>query len=83
MSDREEGWKENYRIPDMVFYSESNPAKACVTHLCGGPDFALEVVSPGDRSREKLGFYASVGTREVLLLDRKPWSLELFRLVGG
>ena len=52
------------------------------THWVGGPDFAVEIVSPGDRSREKLDFYAKVGTRELLLVDRKPWSLELFRLDG-
>ena len=31
-------------------------------------------------SREKLDFYAKVGTREVLILDRDPWSLELYAL---
>ncbi len=39
--------------------------------------------SPDDRAREKLAFYAKVGTREVLLVDRDPWALELFRLREG
>jgi Uma2 family endonuclease len=43
----------------------------------------VEVVSPGDRSRQKLPFYASVGTRELLVVDREPWQLELYRLEGG
>lgn len=46
---------------------------------CGGPDFAVEVVSPGDKSLDKLPFYAQVGTREVLLVHRNPWQLELYR----
>ena len=83
LSDREEGWTQNYRNPDMALFLETNPAKDCGTHMCGGPDFALEVMSPGDRSREKLGFYAAIRTREVLLLDRNPWSLELFRFEGN
>ena len=38
---------------------------------------------PEYRSREKLDFYAKAGTRELLLLDRDPWSLELYRFDGG
>ena len=49
----------------------------------GGPDLAIEIVSPHDKSREKLEFYAKVGTRELLILDRDPWSLELYRLSEG
>lgn len=53
------------------------------THWYGGPDIALEVVSPDDRSRDKLEFYARIATREVLVLDRDPWQLELYRLNRG
>jgi Uma2 family endonuclease len=49
----------------------------------GGPDFGIEIVSPDDRSRQKLGFYEKVGTRELLLIDRDPWRLELYRLTHG
>ena len=40
----------------------------------------VEVVMPGDRCRDKLDFYAKIGTREVLILDRDPWQLELYQL---
>jgi Uma2 family endonuclease len=80
VSDREKGWKKNYRCPDVAAFLKGNPAKDCDTHWFGGPDFAVEVVSPGDRSREKLDFYAKVGVRELLIVDRKPWRLELYRL---
>src|SRR5215218_9423937 len=63
VSDRETGWKQNYREPDVVLYREGGTARDCGTHLCGGPDFLLEVVSPEDRARDKLPFYASIGTR--------------------
>jgi len=49
----------------------------------GGPDFAVEILNPGDRTPEKLPFYASVNVRELLVVDRDPWSLELFRLCDG
>ena len=32
------------------------------------------------RAREKLEFYAKVNTRELLIVDRDPWALELYRL---
>src|SRR5207253_305814 len=58
-------------------------ARDCGTHWCGGPDFCVEIASPGDRSRDKLAFYAGIGVRELLLVDRDPWALELFRLSAG
>ena len=82
VSDREDDWTRNYRCPDVAVYLLDNPAEDRGTHWLGGPDFAVEIVSPGDRSREKLPFYAKVGTRELLVIDRSPWSLELFRLRG-
>src|SRR5262245_15312834 len=83
VSDREKGWKKNYRCPDVAAFLKGNPAKDCDTHWFGGPDVAVEVVSPKDRSREKLDFYARVGVRELLIVDRKPWRLELYRLAEG
>jgi Uma2 family endonuclease len=89
VSDREEGWEKNYRIPDVAVFLKGTKAKNCGTHWCGGPDFLAEILSPGDRAREKLPFYADLGVREVLLLNRDPWALELYqrrrnrlRLVG-
>jgi Uma2 family endonuclease len=82
VSDREHGWKKNYRCPDIAVFLNESKAVNCDTFSFGGPDLAVEIVSPGDRSREKLDFYAKVGTRELLLVDRKPWSLELYRLDG-
>ncbi len=49
----------------------------------GGPDFVAEIVSPGETPCAKLGFYESIGTREVLIVHRQPWKLELFGLTDG
>jgi Uma2 family endonuclease len=83
VSDRDEGWLENYRIPDVAIYLANNPARNCDTHWLGGPDLAVEVICPQDRTRDKLPFYASVGVRELLIVDRDPWALEVYRLAGG
>jgi Uma2 family endonuclease len=83
VSDRWDDWKSNYRCPDVLVFLNGNPAANRETHWFGGPDFAVEVLSPRDRARKKLSFYAKVGTREVLLVDRNPWQLELYRLHEG
>jgi Uma2 family endonuclease len=83
ISDRVRGWTKNFRNPDFAYFPVDSAAVDCGTHWCGGPDFLLEIVSPDDMSRDKLPFYASVGTREVLILDRDPWQLELYQLRRG
>jgi Uma2 family endonuclease len=83
ITDRENDWKQNYRCPDVLVFGGKTAAKDCGTHWLGGPDFAVEITSPADRSRDKLGFYAKVGVQELLLIDRSTWTLELYRLTGG
>ena len=82
VSDREDQWEHNYRCPDVVVFAPGTAAKNCGTHWCGGPDFAVEITSPHDRSREKLDFYGKIGVRELLIVDRSTWTLELYRLHG-
>jgi Uma2 family endonuclease len=83
VSDLDADWTKNYRVPDVLVFLNGNPAEDRHTHWFGGPDFAVEIVSPQDRSRDKLDFYARVGVRELLIVDRDPWQLELFRLSNG
>jgi Uma2 family endonuclease len=83
VSDRAEGWEHNYRCPDVVVVLPDGVARDCHTHFHGGPDFCGEIVSPGDRSRDKLAFYAGISVRELLLIDRDPWQLELYKLDAG
>jgi Uma2 family endonuclease len=80
VSDSRDNWNHNYRIPDVLVFLKDTTAIDCGTHWFGGPDFAVEIVSPGDHTLEKLDFYAKVGTRELLVIDRHPWQLTLFRL---
>jgi Uma2 family endonuclease len=83
VSDRAERWRKNYRVPDVAVFLPGNSAENRGTHWFGGPDFAVEVLSPGDHSRKKLEFYATVGVRELLLIDRQSWRLDLHRLRDG
>ena len=83
VSDRVVDWKHNFRCPDVVVFLNETTAESHDTFWYGGPDFAIEIISPNDRTRDKLEFYASVNTRELLVIDRDPWSLELYRLADG
>lgn len=83
VSDREIGWTKNYRCPDVAAFLPTGTARNCGTHWCGGPDFAVEILSPDDQAREKLPFYGLIGTRELLLIDRQDWALELYHLQGS
>jgi Uma2 family endonuclease len=83
LSDRETGWKSNFRVPDVAVFLNDTKAKNCGTHWCGPADFLVEIISPEDRTRKKLPFYSKLGIPELLLIDRDPWTLELYRLQQG
>jgi Uma2 family endonuclease len=83
VTDRDEGWTKNFRVPDISVFLNGTSAINKGSHWYGGPDFAVEIISDHDRSREKFDFYAKVGVKELLLVDRDPWVLELYRLHDG
>jgi Uma2 family endonuclease len=65
------GGPTDFRVPDATVYRERidrvwNPTAAIV----------VEVVSPGDDTRRKLGFYHGVGVEEVLIVDPEGRTVE-------
>jgi Uma2 family endonuclease len=83
VSPRGTDWEHDYRCPDVVVVLPGGAARDAGTHWQGGPDLVVEVVSPNDRSREKLAFYEALGVREVLLVDRDSKALEVHALQRG
>ena len=73
----------DYRIPDLTFVAAGRDH---VLHedgvRGGGPDAVIEIHSPDDETYEKLPFYAALGTREVVVIDRDTKRPEIFRLAG-
>lgn len=82
VSDRTPHWFENYRCPDVAAMLKNGVAINCKTYWLNGPDFLVEVISPDDGALEKIPFYSQVGVRELLVIDRYPWKLELYRHDG-
>ena len=80
VSDRNEDWEQNYRCPDLVVVCHGGRAIDRGTHWQGGPDFLVEVMSPGDNTLAKIPFYASIGVQELLVIDRDSREPSLYRL---
>jgi Uma2 family endonuclease len=80
VSDRAADWKGNYRVPDVVVVLNNSRAISHRAHVQGGPDFLVEIESPGDDSEEKVPFYGQLGVRELLLIHRDKRTLRLLRL---
>ena len=78
-----QGWT-NYRIPDLTFVASG---REYVFHedgvRGGGPDAVIEIRSPNDETYDKLPFYAALGTREVVVIDRDSKRPEIYRLAGS
>ncbi len=81
VSDLGRSWKDDFRVPDVAVFLAGGHSENRRTHWKGG-DFFVEIASPGEDPRKKLPFYARVGVEEVLVVDRKPWRLELYRLAA-
>ena len=72
-------WEQDYRCPGVAVFLSDTVAVDCETYWRGPADFLVEIASRGDRCRDKLDFYEKIGVRELLLIDRDPWALELYR----
>jgi len=83
LSDRDEGWGKNFREPDVAVFLRDGRAVDRGTHWQGAADFLVEIISPGERTREKIPFYSGIGVVELLVIARDPWSLELYRQENG
>ena len=72
------GEPKDFRVPDMAFGRERanqvwNPTAAIV----------VEVLSPGDESYAKFGFYHRLGVEEILIVDPLRHAVEWYQRVGA
>jgi Uma2 family endonuclease len=82
VSDRRKGWEKSFRCPDVVVVLKEGKAVDCTTHWMGGPDFLIEIESPGDDTYEKIPFYSKIGVRELLIIHHDTRRLRLYRHDG-
>jgi Uma2 family endonuclease len=72
--------EKNYRVPDVSIVA---PAHLSERGIEGRAELVVEILSPNDESREKLPFYAMVGTPEAWLVQPATYALEVFDLRSG
>jgi Uma2 family endonuclease len=77
------GWPDDYRIPDIVLLKPDRFHVNRSDTFDGGPNVVVEIHSPGDEAREKLGFYAAIGVSEVWIIDRDTKAPEIHVLQEG
>src|SRR5262249_42227076 len=82
VSDRRVDWQDNYRVPDVVVVLKNSHAVDCGTHWFGGPDFLVEVQSPGDDTDDKIPFYSKIRVQELLVIQRDSRQVTLYRHNG-
>jgi len=70
----------DYRVPDQVY---ARPEVVTERGVDGPAQVVVELVSPGDETYAKLGFYAEMGVGEVLVVHPGERRVELFVLRGG
>lgn len=85
VTDRELGWLDNHRCPDGAVILTGNPGRWIGERqvaFLGGPDLVVEIRSAGDETYEKFLFYATLGVRELLVVDPEASTVELWRRAG-
>lgn len=83
LSDCGDGWRQNYREPDVAVFLRDGKAINHGTHWQGAADFLVEIISPGERTHDKIPFYGRIGVVELMVIDRDPWTIELYRQQDG
>ncbi|MGD0897800.1 MAG: Uma2 family endonuclease [Thermoguttaceae bacterium] len=78
-----EDWLHDYRAPDVVVFLCGTAAENRDTHWTGAADFVVEITNPGDRTYEKIPFYSRLGVRELLVVNRQSWTIEIYRRKEG
>jgi Uma2 family endonuclease len=73
----------NFRIPDLTFVAQGRDRIFSADGVRdGGPDAVIEIRSPEDETYDKLPFFAALGIREVIVVDRDTKRPEIYRLAG-
>lgn len=74
-------WPSDFRIPDLLLLAADRRDRDRNEYVEGGPNVVIEIESPDDETRAKLGFYAELDVREVWIVERDTRRVEVLRLV--
>ena len=69
---------DDYRVPDQLYYRPEQQSERGAE----GAELVVEIRSKGDEAYDKIGFYAGLGVREMLIVHPEGRWVELLRAVG-
>ncbi len=72
------GTPDDYRVPDRAYLADVTPQT-----FYPYAEIVVEIVSPGDESRDKFDFYFRAGVKEILIVDPGARTVEWFDRDGG
>lgn len=72
----------NYRVPDLVYVAPEDLPRLGKVYLEGGAAVVFEILSENDDTYKKFDFYASLGVREVVIVEPGEPRAEVYRLAG-
>ncbi len=70
---------DDYRVPDQLYCRPEQRSERGAE----GAELVVEIRSEGDETYDKIGFYAGLGVREMLIVHPQGHWVELLRAVGG
>lgn len=70
---------DDYRVPDQLYCRPEHESERGAE----GAELVVEIRSEGDETYDKIGFYAGLGVREMLIVHPQGRWVELLRSVGG
>ncbi|MBI4605797.1 MAG: Uma2 family endonuclease [Planctomycetes bacterium] len=73
----------DYRIPDHSFVRSGRESLIEENGIHGAPDAVIEIRSPEDESYAKLPWFAALGVREAIIIQRDSKETEVYRLAGS
>jgi Uma2 family endonuclease len=72
------GEADDYRVPDGGYHRD-RPTGARMTTAA----VVVEILSPGDETYDKFGFYAAHGVEEIFVVDPATHSVEIWSIAPG
>lgn len=69
---------DDYRVPDQLYCRPEHQSERGAE----GAELVVEIRSEGDETYDKIGFYAGLGVREMLVVHPQGRRVELLRAVG-
>ena len=70
---------DDYRVPDQLYCRPEHQSERGAE----GAELVVEIRSEGDETYDKIGFYAGLGVREMLIVHPRSRRVELLRAVGA